>query len=123
MQKYSQAATQMNALDRETIHLLFPGLKDLLNFQRKFLIKLESMAEQSWGDQSWGLPFKENVRPSRLPILTLGYRIRRSHCPSPCLVIVNPERNNRRKPSLRHIEPTVPIIRRRRTSFYKKCKT
>ncbi|KZT71056.1 hypothetical protein DAEQUDRAFT_666975 [Daedalea quercina L-15889] len=60
MQKYSQAATQMNALDRETIHLLFPGLKDLLNFQRKFLIKLESMAEQSWGDQSWGSPFKEN---------------------------------------------------------------
>ncbi|KAH9935376.1 uncharacterized protein B0H18DRAFT_1114132 [Fomitopsis serialis] len=60
MQKYSQAATQMNALDRETIHLLFPGLKDLLNFQRKFLIKLESMAEQSWGDQSWGFPFTEN---------------------------------------------------------------
>jgi len=64
MQKYSQAATQMNALDRETIHLLFPGLKDLLNFQRKFLIKLESMAEQPWGDQSWGFPFTENVRPA-----------------------------------------------------------
>ncbi|EPS99910.1 hypothetical protein FOMPIDRAFT_1123715 [Fomitopsis schrenkii] len=60
MQKYSQAATQMNALDSETIHLLFPGLKDLLNFQRKFLIRLESMAEQPWGEQSWGMPFNEN---------------------------------------------------------------
>ncbi|TFY68786.1 hypothetical protein EVJ58_g791 [Rhodofomes roseus] len=68
MQRYSQAATQMNALDRETIHLLFPGLKDLLNFQRKFLIKLESMAEQSWGDQSWGTPFMEN-RICKYPLL------------------------------------------------------
>lgn len=122
MQKYSQAATQMNALDRETIHLLFPGLKDLLNFQRKFLIKLESMAEQPWGDQSWGLPFRENVRPQ---ILDLDFGIPYTEVPLSIirLVIANPERNNRKKPSLRHIEPTVPIIRRRRTSYYKRCKT
>ncbi|PCH43719.1 hypothetical protein WOLCODRAFT_104030 [Wolfiporia cocos MD-104 SS10] len=59
MQKYSNAATQMNVIDSDTIHLLFPGLNKLLNFQRKFLIKLESIAELSWEEQRWGTPFTE----------------------------------------------------------------
>ncbi|OSX66219.1 hypothetical protein POSPLADRAFT_1132368 [Postia placenta MAD-698-R-SB12] len=60
MQKYSIAASQMNVMDQETLQRLFPGLNKLLNFQRKFLIKLESIAELSPNDQSWGVPFMEN---------------------------------------------------------------
>ncbi|KZP17964.1 hypothetical protein FIBSPDRAFT_829889 [Athelia psychrophila] len=60
MQKYSTAAAQSNTISQDTIHLLFPGLNKLLNFQRKFLIRLESTAEVPWKDQRWGLHFIEN---------------------------------------------------------------
>ena len=49
-------------MDQDTIHLLFPNLNKLVNFQRKFLIRLESIAELIWQEQRWGLPFIENVR-------------------------------------------------------------
>ncbi|KAK7472499.1 Guanine nucleotide exchange factor for Cdc42p [Stygiomarasmius scandens] len=60
MQKYSTALSQSNIIDQDTIHLLFPNLNKLLNFQRKFLIKLESTAELPWVDQQWGLHFLES---------------------------------------------------------------
>uniref|UniRef100_A0A0W0GC15 Putative rho guanine nucleotide exchange factor scd1 n=1 Tax=Moniliophthora roreri TaxID=221103 RepID=A0A0W0GC15_MONRR len=60
MQKYATALSQSNIIDQDTIHFLFPNLNKLLNFQRKFLIRLESIAEQAWGDQRWGAPFLEN---------------------------------------------------------------
>lgn len=60
-QKYATALSQSNTIDQDTIHLLFPGLNKLLNFQRKFLIRLESTAELPWKDQRWGLHFLENV--------------------------------------------------------------
>ncbi|KAF9448199.1 hypothetical protein P691DRAFT_781278 [Macrolepiota fuliginosa MF-IS2] len=60
MQKYSNALSQGNLIDQDTIHLLFPNLNKLLNFQRKFLIRLESTAEAQWQDQRWGLPFIDN---------------------------------------------------------------
>ncbi|KAI0769332.1 hypothetical protein BD413DRAFT_604932 [Trametes elegans] len=58
MQQYCDEAVKV--LDRDTLHLLFPGLNKLLNFQRKFLIKVESIAELPWNEQRWGLPFTEN---------------------------------------------------------------
>ncbi|KAH9942292.1 uncharacterized protein BXZ73DRAFT_97707 [Epithele typhae] len=58
MQKYCDEAVQV--LDRDTLHLLFPGLNKLLNFQRKFLIKVESIAELAWNDQRWGFLFSDN---------------------------------------------------------------
>ncbi|THV05107.1 hypothetical protein K435DRAFT_850307 [Dendrothele bispora CBS 962.96] len=60
MQKYSTALSQSNIIDQDTIHLLFPNLNKLLNFQRKFLIKLESTAELPWVDQQWGQHFLES---------------------------------------------------------------
>ncbi|KIJ67691.1 hypothetical protein HYDPIDRAFT_25171 [Hydnomerulius pinastri MD-312] len=60
MQKYATALSHSNTIDQDTIHLLFPGLNKLLNFQRKFLIRLESTAEMPWKDQRWGLHFLEN---------------------------------------------------------------
>jgi hypothetical protein len=48
-------------MDQDTIHLLFPNLNKLLNFQRKFLIRLESTGELPWKDQRWGQHFLENV--------------------------------------------------------------
>ncbi|KAF8629394.1 hypothetical protein AX15_003449 [Amanita polypyramis BW_CC] len=60
MQKYSNALYQNNIIDQDTIHLLFPNLNNLLNFQRKFLIRLESTAELPWPEQRWGQDFLES---------------------------------------------------------------
>ncbi|CAK5281493.1 unnamed protein product [Mycena citricolor] len=57
MQKYATALSQSNLIDQDTIHLLFPNLNKLLNFQRKFLIRFESNAELPWIDQRWGQLF------------------------------------------------------------------
>lgn len=57
MQRYATALSQSNTIDQDTIHYLFPGLNKLLNFQRKFLIRLEGTAEMAWRDQRWGLLF------------------------------------------------------------------
>lgn len=62
VKKYANALATSSAIDQDTIHLLFPGLKQLLDFQRRFLIKLESTAELPWKEQRWGLHFSENVR-------------------------------------------------------------
>jgi cell division control protein 24 len=56
-------------MNQDTIHYLFPNLNKLLNFQRKFLIRLESTAELPWQDQRWGLHFIENVSQIRPFIL------------------------------------------------------
>lgn len=61
-QKYATQLGQQSIIDQDTIHLLFPNLNNLLNFQRKFLIRLESTLEQSWSDQRWGQNFLECVR-------------------------------------------------------------
>ena len=63
-------------MDQDTIHLLFPNLNKLLNFQRKFLIRLESTGELPWKDQRWGQLFLENV--SHLYFFWLS-RCMRSH--------------------------------------------
>lgn len=49
------------------MHLLFPNLNQLLNFQRKFLIRVEGTAEMPWHDQRWGSLFSNNVS-SRAPL-------------------------------------------------------
>lgn len=60
MQKYAATLSQSNVIDQDTIHLLFPNLNQLLNFQRKFLIKFESTAELPWQDQRWGQHFLDS---------------------------------------------------------------
>jgi hypothetical protein len=60
-QKYSNALSQGNILAQDEIHYLFPNLNKLLNFQRKFLIRLESTAELPWQEQRWGLHFIQSV--------------------------------------------------------------
>ncbi|EFI28234.1 rho guanine nucleotide exchange factor scd1 [Coprinopsis cinerea okayama7 len=57
MQKYATQLAQQNIIDQDTIHLLFPNLNNLLNFQRKFLIRFESTLEQPWSEQRWGQHF------------------------------------------------------------------
>lgn len=64
--QYSNALIQTNTIDQDTIHLLFPNLNKLLNFQRKFLIKLESIAECSWMERHWGAPFADFVSKAAL---------------------------------------------------------
>ena len=61
MQKYAQELSQSDTLDRDTIHLLFPNLNNLLNFQRRFSIRLEGTADIPWREQRWGLLFTDNV--------------------------------------------------------------
>ncbi|KAF9268658.1 hypothetical protein L218DRAFT_853032 [Marasmius fiardii PR-910] len=60
MQKYATALSQSNIIDQDTIHFLFPNLNKLLNFQRKFLIRLEGTAELPWHEQRWGQHFLDS---------------------------------------------------------------
>ncbi|THH09802.1 hypothetical protein EW145_g1760 [Phellinidium pouzarii] len=60
MQKYAVELNESSAIDQDTIHLLFPGLNKLLDFQRRFLIKLEGVAELPWKEQRWGIHFSES---------------------------------------------------------------
>lgn len=114
-QKYSYALSQSNAIDQDTIHYLFPNLNKLLNFQRKFLIRLESTAELPWQDQRWGHHFIESVSPS----LSFWH----SHCG----VITEPLTlllfGNNRKKSLLFTNLTVPIIPTPQNSCYPMNKT
>lgn len=71
--KYSTALSQSNLIDQDTIHLLFPNLNKLLNFQRKFLIRLESTIELPWTDQRWGQHFLESVSNSPFLALFWGF--------------------------------------------------
>lgn len=64
LQTYAQALSQSSTIDQDTIHLLFPNLNKLLNFQRKFLIRVEGTAELPWKDMRWGILFTENVSPT-----------------------------------------------------------
>ncbi|KAJ7763145.1 Dbl homology domain-containing protein [Mycena maculata] len=57
MQKYVTTLSQSNLIDRETIHLLFPNVDKLVDFQRKFLMGIDAIAELSWQDQRWGQHF------------------------------------------------------------------
>jgi hypothetical protein len=60
-------------MDQDTIHLLFPNINKLLNFQRKFLIRLESTGELPWKDQRWGQLFLENVSHLNISLAFLLY--------------------------------------------------
>lgn len=74
IQKYANALAQNSVIDQDTIHLLFPGLNKLLNFQRKFLIRFESTAELPWNEQRWGQLFLDNVSADTLYLnKTLDY--------------------------------------------------
>ncbi|KLO18354.1 hypothetical protein SCHPADRAFT_899755 [Schizopora paradoxa] len=62
MQRYANTLSSTSAISQDTIHLLFPNLNKLLDFQRRFLIKLETCAELPWKEQRWGVHFVENER-------------------------------------------------------------
>ncbi|KAG9014144.1 hypothetical protein FRB94_014237 [Tulasnella sp. JGI-2019a] len=57
MREYATALGASGVMDQDTIHLLFPGLNQLLDFQRQFLITLEGIYEQPWHNQHWGAAF------------------------------------------------------------------
>lgn len=61
-QKYANALSSSSAINQDTIHVLFPGLSKLLDFQRRFLITLEGCVELPWKEQRWGMHFTRNVR-------------------------------------------------------------
>lgn len=74
-------------MDQDTIHLLFPNLNKLLNFQRKFLIRLESTGELPWKDQRWGQLFLENVS-QQSHVLNLDFPLCLLTLPSSLFLIV-----------------------------------
>jgi cell division control protein 24 len=67
-QRYAELA--QGPLGGDVIHHLFPNLKQLLNFQRGFLIRFEGVAENPVNEQRWGVPFIERVSLSNMPSIT-----------------------------------------------------
>lgn len=61
-QKYANYLALNDIINRDAINLIFPGLKPLLEFQQRFLIKLEICADLPSNKQRWGLYFIEHVR-------------------------------------------------------------
>lgn len=57
MREYATTLSTSGVMDLDTIHHLFPGLNQLLDFQRQFLIVLEGIYEQPWQLQRWGSAF------------------------------------------------------------------
>jgi hypothetical protein len=98
-QTYATALLQKHIIDQDTIHHLFPGLLKLLDFQRKFLISMEQIAEHTWKEQTWGKLFTNNVRS---PSSYFGVAVLISFAPSS---LYSP-----RKRSLRFTSPTVLTI-------------
>ncbi|KAF9255254.1 hypothetical protein L218DRAFT_1036269 [Marasmius fiardii PR-910] len=66
MQKYAIALSRSNIINQDTIHLLFPNLNQVLNFQRKFLIRIEGTAELPWHEQRWGQHFMDSEEDFRV---------------------------------------------------------
>jgi cell division control protein 24 len=63
---------QRSVIDQDTVLELFPGLNRLLDFQRRFLIKMEQVYEMPWPEQRWGKCFSECVRNTVFPFVCLG---------------------------------------------------
>ncbi|KAJ7133529.1 Dbl homology domain-containing protein [Mycena epipterygia] len=61
MQKYATALSKSNFLDQDTFQILFPNINLLVDFQWKFLIRLEGSADLPWQDQRWGWHFLQSV--------------------------------------------------------------
>ncbi|KAH7108095.1 hypothetical protein BKA62DRAFT_764168 [Auriculariales sp. MPI-PUGE-AT-0066] len=59
MQGFANEIAQRNILDRDTLHRMFPNLPALFDFQQRFLISMEQVAEQPW-PQHWGKLFTDN---------------------------------------------------------------
>jgi len=62
MQGFANELAQRNILDRDTLHRMFPNLPALFDFQQRFLISMEQLAELPWPQQNWGRLFTDNVR-------------------------------------------------------------
>lgn len=62
MQDFMRAIIAHQALSQDDIHGLFLNLNALLDFQRKFLIGVETQNSLPWDQQRWGVLFIKNVR-------------------------------------------------------------
>ncbi|QRV96481.1 Rho guanine nucleotide exchange factor scd1 [Ceratobasidium sp. AG-Ba] len=60
MHEYARELVQKDVVSADTVHHLFPGLSQLLDFGRRFLIEMEGVAECPWEEQHWGALFVKN---------------------------------------------------------------
>ncbi|KZV80866.1 hypothetical protein EXIGLDRAFT_629463 [Exidia glandulosa HHB12029] len=60
MQQFANELATRGIIDRDTLHRMFPNLPALFDFQQRFLISMEQVAEQPWPQQRWGRLFAEN---------------------------------------------------------------
>lgn len=72
-QQFADELSTKSINDRDTLQRMLPNLLALLNFQQRFLISMEHVAEQPWPQQEWGRLFSDNVRahpivPDRPPL-------------------------------------------------------
>lgn len=124
IQKYATTLLHSRIIDQDTIHHLFPGLLKLLDFQRRFLISMEQIAEIPWKDQAWGKLFTDNVRTDIIPYLALtsdgnvrDVAIWRSS--SPCSLYLF---STFRRTNSRCMNPIAPITQMLLKSFWLKNK-
>lgn len=61
LQEYMKELEADEVLGKDQIHILFANLNGLVDFQRRFLIRVETQNDQPFEKQQWGMLFVEYV--------------------------------------------------------------
>lgn len=61
LQEYMRALEADEVLGKDLIHILFANLNALVDFQRRFLIRVETQNDRPFEQQDWGTLFVEYV--------------------------------------------------------------
>ena len=62
LQAFSKYLRQNGAINGDSIHEIFLNLDELLEFQRKFLVRVEQMNSRKEDDQNWGRLFYDHAQ-------------------------------------------------------------
>lgn len=62
LQEYMRALEREEIVSKDVIHNLFLNLNNLVDFQRRFLIRVETQNDRSSKEQNWGSLFVQYVR-------------------------------------------------------------
>jgi cell division control protein 24 len=62
LQAYAMELDRRRIISQDLIQQMFPNLANILDFQRRFLIRLETTFDQTPSEQRWGQEFVDCVR-------------------------------------------------------------
>jgi cell division control protein 24 len=73
LQEYMRALEADEVISKDLIHILFLNLNQLVDFQRRFLIRVETQNDLRPEQQSWGALFVEYVSWTNVAFSIAGF--------------------------------------------------